>query len=193
MNKKWFKNQFKKIKKPQSALAEMLNVEPSAISRALNGTRRFKADEVPAIAQFFNTSIEDIIAAIQGKAPAANDSNHPNTITQVPLLGQINTLENNIIASSSENEPHQSISIRIPEAYTNQTLLAYTVHGNNLLPFINDTDLVFLKTDDLSFLEQTSLVLHQTDNTSLQALKITTHTKKNLQLKAVLIKSIQNH
>jgi DNA-binding transcriptional regulator YdaS (Cro superfamily) len=146
MNKQWFKDQFKRIGKPQSALARELNVEPSAVSRALNGNRRFKADEIVAISRFFGVTIEAVVSAIDGKTqPLATPFRAISTL----VSGVINTTTGGTVDYFSEKNAEERsypISFKPQSGAKADSYIGLTVQGNNHPDYPEGTDLVFAKT-----------------------------------------------
>lgn len=127
MNKEWFKAQFKNVGKPQSELASALNVEPSAISRALNGSRRFKADEIATIADFFNVPATDVIWAIKGKhdekPPALLHADYIKTDT----VGEVNISNNGKVSYFKEENKPCPIIFRPPHQYKDASYIGLKV------------------------------------------------------------------
>jgi transcriptional regulator with XRE-family HTH domain len=152
MDKKWFKEQFKRVGKPQSALASELNVEPSAISRALSGLRRFKADEVPYIANFFGVTNDEVMAAIHGKASVVG-LQKKKTSSEALIIGKIDTSSGAVVEyfdADAEQPIDQAyaIAFKSPKEYESHEFIGLTIAGNNHPAFPAGTDLIFASTDD---------------------------------------------
>jgi len=61
IDKQWFNIKLKEKNKSQSGLARHLNVDRSAITRMLSNERKIKLDEATKIAEFLETSVEEVL------------------------------------------------------------------------------------------------------------------------------------
>lgn len=73
INKDWFIRALEANHKSVRGLAKHLNIDPSAASRMLSGTRKMKAEEAASIASFIGTPVNEVLkqAGVEaGPAPA---------------------------------------------------------------------------------------------------------------------------
>lgn len=69
----WLKQGLKKPHKTQAGLAAALNVDPSAISKIISGTRQIKAHELPKIAEYIGEPIPPEIGVATRKSENSED------------------------------------------------------------------------------------------------------------------------
>ncbi len=61
IDKQWFMDQLAKRGRSLRDLAVRIGIDPSALSRALNGERKLKIEEAEKIARFLETTVEDVL------------------------------------------------------------------------------------------------------------------------------------
>jgi transcriptional regulator with XRE-family HTH domain len=71
VDKDWFKAQLAKAGLSMRAAARMLGIDASALSRTLNGERRFKLEEVRSLAEILAVPADEIMAHASGAKGAA--------------------------------------------------------------------------------------------------------------------------
>ena len=58
---KWFRARLKDARLTQRALAKQLGIDPAQVTHLFAGRRRMQLDEATVIAQFLNTTVEDVL------------------------------------------------------------------------------------------------------------------------------------
>lgn len=163
MNKKWFRFQLHNANKPQSALAELLNLQPSSVSRALNGTRSFKAEEISKIAEFLGASVNEVIAAIDGKEISCIE----REFLKIPIVGFVDTVNGGTVGYYSDsNSGAHNIMIKAKTGFDNYNKIGLTVCGDYSRDFLSGTDLIFAKTGEHTKITDGQTILFETTSST---------------------------
>lgn len=72
VDKAWFVDRLEKARKSVRGLARFLDLDPSAVSRMLNGERRMKPSEADKIARFLGETIEEVVKRGDVEVPATH-------------------------------------------------------------------------------------------------------------------------
>lgn len=72
---KWFRARLKDARLTQRALAKQLEVDPAQVTNLFAGRRRMRLDEASIIAQFLNTSVEEVLT--HAGLPVQSDGKRP--------------------------------------------------------------------------------------------------------------------
>lgn len=95
MQGEWLKRELKRAGLSQRALARHMKIDPSSLSRLINGERHLKASEARAIADFLHRSIGDVMQGF-------GDSCQPESVTRPRYLDILPSASPERIASIPE-------------------------------------------------------------------------------------------
>jgi len=117
LDAKWFRGKLKDRRLTQRALANQLGIDPAQVTNLFKGRRRMRLDEASVIAQFLNTTVEDVLT--HAGLPVQSDGKRPILLAgYVDDVGEVHIekgAEAHVIAPAALDPGTLAVRSRAPD------------------------------------------------------------------------------